>query len=80
MDTAHLTEQAFDFDLALDGLHDLSTPLEDALFEAGCDDATLSAQAGRVTLHFTRTAPSFDDAVRSALRDVEKAQLTARRA
>ncbi len=72
-----IAEQAFDFVLALDGVHELSTPLEDALFDAGCD-ATLSARAGRVTLHFTRTAPSFDDAVQSALRDVEKAHLTAR--
>lgn len=46
----------------------------DALFEAGCDDATAGiGQHGRVALNFTREAPSALEAVSSAIRDVKKA-------
>ncbi len=45
----------------------------DALFEAGCDDATVSSQGGRISLDFDRSAPSMRDAVVSAIADVHKA-------
>ncbi len=46
----------------------------DALFEAGCDDATIgTGQHGRVALSFTREAASAFDAVVSAIADVKKA-------
>lgn len=48
--------------------------LVDALAEAGCDDATIGVgQRGRIALDFTREARSAPDAVRSAVRDVERA-------
>lgn len=43
----------------------------DALFEAGCDDATFGSIDGAGYADFTRTAPSFLLAVRSAIRDIE---------
>lgn len=46
----------------------------DALFEAGCDDATAgTGRRGSIALDFSREAPSAVDAVRSAVTDVQKA-------
>ena len=46
----------------------------DALYEAGCDDATVGiGQNGRVALNFIREAPSAFDAVTSAMSDVKRA-------
>jgi hypothetical protein len=69
--------RAYEFVLVLTGPSEPTTEMEDALFEAGCDDATLSFRGGRPYLAFTRTAPSFLDAVLSAIRDVRKADVGA---
>lgn len=46
----------------------------DALYEAGCDDATVGiGQHGRVALNFTREAASAVEAVSSAIADVKRA-------
>ncbi|MBI3374580.1 MAG: DNA-binding protein [Betaproteobacteria bacterium] len=46
----------------------------DALYEAGCDDATVGiGQSGRIALNFTRQAASALEAVSSAIADVRKA-------
>jgi predicted DNA-binding transcriptional regulator AlpA len=46
----------------------------DALFEAGCDDATLSSKGDLVFAEFDREAPSILDAVVSAIHDVESVE------
>jgi len=43
----------------------------DALFDAGCDDATLSTKGNFTFCEFDREAPSLLDAVISAIDDVE---------
>lgn len=45
----------------------------DALFEAGCDDATFGTVDGSGYADFIREAPTFEQAVHSAIRDVESA-------
>lgn len=46
----------------------------DALFEAGCDDATIgTGKTGAIALEFVREAASADAAVLSAIADVKKA-------
>lgn len=46
----------------------------DALFETGCDDATIGVgKKGAIALEFVREAASADEAVLSAIRDVKKA-------
>lgn len=46
----------------------------DALFEAGCDDATIGVgKRGSIALDFARDAASAEEAVRSAVLDVQKA-------
>lgn len=42
-----------------------------ALFEAGCDDATVGEVDGVGYADFVREAPSFDEALRSAIEQVE---------
>ena len=48
-----------------------------ALFEAGCDDATFSVRFGRVYATFTRTAPAIKEAIFSAIADIRKAGIGA---
>ena len=45
--------------------------LEDLLFEAGCDDATLSMSNGITYLEFDREANQFSTALNSAIQQVE---------
>jgi len=41
-------ETEYDFALIVSGVAELTPAVEDALFEAGCDDATVSTQYGRL--------------------------------
>lgn len=63
----------FEFTLELAGIDELNQAIEDALFVAGCDDASLGIRAGRAYLHFSRDADSLKDAVSSAIRNVHAA-------
>lgn len=66
----------YDFDLKFALPNPDADPEEfvDALYEAGCDDATVGlGQIGRVSLSFTREATSAQDAFTSAVESVTKA-------
>lgn len=66
------------FRLRLGGI-ELTDDELDALFEAGCDDATFSVERdGSVTGRFDREAESQEDAVLSAIADVDAADVGAR--
>ena len=71
MSASDTSDREYDFALILTGVSELSTAVEDGLFQAGCDDATLSMQYGSLYLEFSRTAPSLKDAILSAIRDVQ---------
>jgi hypothetical protein len=71
------TEPEHEFALIVSGVPELSRKVEDALFEAGCDDATLSIRFGLLYLQFTRAAPSLQEAIVSAIRDVRRSGLAA---
>lgn len=73
MSSSDTSEREYDFALILTGVPELTTDVEDGLFQSGCDDATLSMQYGSLYLEFSRTAPSLKDAILSAIRDVRKA-------
>lgn len=62
-----------DFSIVLDEIQELSPIVEDAFFEAGCDDATMSFREGRLFLTFTRRAVSRSDAIESARQDITAA-------
>ena len=70
-----LTE--YDFALVLSHIDDATTTGADALFAAGCDDATVSVRSGRVYVTFSRKAASMKDAILSAIQDVRKANIGA---
>lgn len=66
------TRASYSFRLVLTGASELTQELEDALFEAGCDDALLGLCDGVLFLIFDREAPSFRIALTSAIADVER--------
>ena len=66
-------DQRRNFVLVVSGVSEPDSRLEDALYEAGCDDAVLAFRSGIAYLEFDRPAPSLEDAILSAIRDVEGA-------
>ena len=59
------------FTLIVSGFSELTHLVEDAIFEAGCDDALLGVRNGVAFLEFDREASSPREAVLSAIRQVE---------
>jgi hypothetical protein len=66
-------QHEYDFALVIDGVPELTTEVENALFESGCDDATFSIQHGHLYAEFSRTGQNLQDAILSAITDVQKA-------
>ena len=60
------------FVVYLGGITEISQALEDALFEAGCDDAVLGLRDGVLSLGFDREAESFEEAVMTAMEDIKR--------
>lgn len=71
-------QREYDFSLVLSGITELSTAVEDSLFEAGCSDATFSVRYGRICAQFSRSAASFKAAIFSAIQDIHNANVGAR--
>ncbi len=63
----------YGFTVVLDGLTEIPDDLAEALFEAGCDDGSPWSSEGVAAVGFDREAESFEQAVRSAIADVQKA-------
>jgi hypothetical protein len=61
------------FTVILAGLNEISDDLAEALFETGCDDGSPWSSQGVAAVGFDREAESFEQAVRSAIADVQKA-------
>ena len=60
------------FTLIVDGPDLQDDACIDMLFEAGCDDGTVGRADGIQYIDFDREAPSFDEAILSAVTDVER--------
>jgi predicted DNA-binding transcriptional regulator AlpA len=69
--------QFFQFTLVLKNVDDTHPDLEDSLFEAGCDDALVHFRNGAVYLEFDRKALSLEEAVISAIKDVQSSSVEA---
>ena len=65
--------KTWDFTVILHGVEEMTDALADALYEAGCDDATVGSSSGVATANFSREAPSLQAAISSAVRDIRKA-------
>ena len=63
----------FNFSLVLSGEHEHDDVLANALFEAGCDDATPWSHGPTVSVVFARTADSLTAAMSTAVADVRRA-------
>ncbi len=65
------------FVLVLSGFSEPNESIENALFEAGCDDALLVFRDSVPFLEFDRQATNFKESVSSAIFDVESANIGA---
>ena len=63
--------------LVLDGVDEKTPGLEDALFEAGCDDALINYKNGVVYLDFDREGVALESTIISAIKDIESADIGA---
>jgi len=63
----------YSFTLHVTGISPDNEYYEDSLYNAGCTDALIAVIDGDLSLDFSRQAPSYDLAVQSATRAVEKA-------
>lgn len=68
----------YQFTLVLDGVDELTPNLEDALFAVGCDDALINYKNGTVYLDFDRADEDLEQAIISAIKAVESADLGAK--
>lgn len=65
--------RTYDFTLILDGRVELTEEVADALFAAGCDDGTPGTCDGVFSIDIHRTSPSLEEAIRSAIENVQSA-------
>jgi len=68
--------KSHEFSIIASGLDPEAPDFETRFFEAGCDDATISFQKGRIIVDFTREADSLDVALSSAIEAVLAAGAT----
>jgi hypothetical protein len=65
-----------EFRLVLDNMSEVSMDDAETLYEAGCSDATFGSCEGVAFGDFDREAKTLEEAIRSAIADVQKAGFT----
>jgi len=65
--------RTYEFDVVLKDVAEVTDEQADALFEAGCDDGTPACCDGRAWIHFDRKSSSLEDAIRSAVNEIQSA-------
>lgn len=68
-----MTMKTFEFRIIASGLDPEAEDFADRVFNAGCDDATLSFQKGHIILDFAREAETIEAAIASAIECVAAA-------
>jgi len=68
-----------EFTLILTGVDVMTEEISHRLFEAGCDDGSPYSSAGIAGVRFHRQAPTLEEAIRSAVADIAKANLAVAR-
>ena len=71
--------KTYEFDVVLRDVAEVSDDQADALYAAGCDDGTPASRDGTAWVHFDRTAASLEEAIRSAIAQIQSAGLVATR-
>jgi hypothetical protein len=69
---AIVVQETHEFSLIYTGVADLTDEFANAMYEAGCDDALIGIRDGFFFADFGRTAPTFRDALISAIEDIER--------
>lgn len=65
--------KTYEFDIVLRDLAEIADHQADALYSAGCDDGTPVSRDGVAWLHFDREAPTLEEAIRSAVTQIQTA-------
>jgi len=65
--------QKYEFEVILADVDEMTDEISNELFEAGCDDGSPFSSDGVAGIGFTREAASMEDAIRSAIADVQQA-------
>lgn len=65
----------YEFRLILDGPEDIDDDMIGRLLAAGCDDGLFGRSNGEIFAAFSREASSFEDAVISAIKDINRADI-----
>lgn len=65
------------FTLVLKNVNENTEGLEDSLYEAGCNDVLINFRNNAVFLDFARESASFEEAVLSAIKQVESSSVKA---
>jgi hypothetical protein len=65
--------KTYEFDVLLKDVAEITDDQADALFAAGCDDGTPVSCNGTAWIHFDREGPSLEEAIRSAVAQVQAA-------
>jgi hypothetical protein len=68
--------KTYEFDIILKDIAELDDEHAEALFEAGCDDGTLASRDGVAWIHFDREAVSLEEAIRTAVAQVQSTGFT----
>lgn len=63
----------YEFTVVVSGSLELTDDMADALFAAGCDDGTPGTCNGVLSVDFHREADSLEQAIRSAIENVQSA-------
>jgi hypothetical protein len=67
--------KTYEFTLVLADLSEITVEQADRLYEAGCDDGSPGSSGGVASITFARESPSLEEAINSAVADVERAGL-----
>lgn len=65
--------ETYEFTIIADGLDPQEENFEARFYDAGCDDALVSFQKGHILIDFSREADSLEDAIASAVENVQQA-------
>lgn len=63
----------WEFTVVLADVDEMTEELANALYEAGCDDATVGSSCGIATVDFSRESASLEEAIRSAIAAIQRA-------
>ena len=63
----------WEFTLILGNVAEITDSLANALYDAGCDDATVGSSNGVARVSFSREAATLQEAMQSAVRHVRQA-------